>query len=614
MMRARVAALWTLAIAAAGCGDPTLRVAVEVPAGFDGDEITIVVRAYASDAYACDQVEFSEVTMAELQAAFVDEATVGGADDTLSDVPREGAKLFVAEGLDATGRRVFAGCEGRGEITGDEVVTIVGHSIATTTISGDQLDQPFARRMIGVTAVDANGDPLDGRAVRWRSFGPTGAFETSGGVATSTNAICTARGIAQVTPEDPTTPGPIAAQIYVSWAEALPPALCGFIAEPNAPTVALDDGFTSARTPSCVVRTEANEDVVYCLTRPNISGSRGIVRLTLVGNMLGLFRLTQMTKGNALVVAPDANGDGDEDLYAVAVVEGTNDVTWSGLAGTPDGGTVTVCTGSGCLVEVTRIVATPACGGTPGLAVIAADIGANDRFIVTSLAGEPTGAFVDEPALNAVTLVAGGCVTDSTSDGASHPAFATRLGAALLNVNQVRVLCPDTVLCKAQWVGAGAVGFSDGARPRLLSSEIDLSGNVIVESEIAIAQGQLFLVERGRTPTVGAAQSLASGDLDADGHVDLVWTMAFDAPLPTQFSNRIQIALDTTDRDLPFPGRLTGLSPERRSDARAQVLVADLDHDGHDDVLAFSDVDATLYRAGVSVEPMTPIGTETLCR
>ena len=80
-----------------------------------------------------------------------------------------------------------------------------------------------------------------------------------------------------------------------------------------------------------------------------------------------------------------------------------------------------------------------------------------------------------------------------------------------------------------------------------------------------------------------------------------------------EITNRIQLALDASKRGLPFPGRLTGLSPPKRSNARAQLLLADLDHDGHDDVLTFSDVDASLYRTGVTVEPMDPTGAETLC-
>jgi hypothetical protein len=627
-MKVAVVALVILA----GCDDPSLRVEVIATEGFAVATTTVTV--YQSDTLTCRDIELGFAGTDTLSAAFVAEAVLELGDE-LVGVSRLEPKLFVAEARDADGRRLYAGCEARGEITGNEVVTISTFAIATTSINGDSVDKPFGQRQIRVAAIDANGRPIDERHVEWASYGVHGSFAGAGEMM-SDPQLCTRRGAATIEPRDPETPGPIAAQVRVSWADATPPPLSGFIQDVAA--VSLDRGG-ARKAPACAVRREATgtggaiEDRVYCLQSPLASDpdDRTLVELDLGGNGQPFLGPVLGSYLSHHVLATDDDGDGRDDLYAVErVASGSTRVQWTGVAGTADPASppIDACAGithPECeLTEVAQVVHVPGCGVGDGFVAINfsidgnggmnAGVGATPYVVVfTDLRGNqlpvsPLAAMAD---VIRIDLLAGGCVAEATTEATVHQAFAARIttGDPVPSVSNLLIADCAGQPCTARWQGFGAVGFSRGAAPRLISSELDISGNVIVESEVVIGQNGLLLIEKARTQTAAAARAITTGDIDLDGNEDLAWSqfLADDAGIT---ANRVQIAVG---RDgLPFAGRLTGISPVLTG-AQAAILMAKIDDDDVPDLVTYSGEEAAVYRSGVTIEAGDAPGEETLC-
>jgi hypothetical protein len=612
--------LVALAIAGApACSDPSLRIEVIPVDGLAADTTVVTVYEPEADDVTCDDVEFGAVTAAELELAFTAEAVVEDG-EALTGVSRLGTKLFVAEGRAGT-RRLYAGCEQRGDITGDETVTITTAAIATITVSGGQLDLPFAAREIRVAAVDPDGRALDQRRIRWESYGVSGAFAPDA-FAASPPDVCTDQGLATLEPADPTTPGPIAAQIRVSWAETTPPPLSGFI-QHQPPTVDLRElGAATRQSPACALRREVTGggdpvDHVYCLKRalqPDDPRRVVEVELDVDADTLALRPTASLVQSNHLIATRAESGPPVTDaLYAIELAG--DRIQLVGIAGTPSPPSFDPCTavaGACALDEIRRAVVVPGCGAGAGFIAISFATGdaTPDAIVFTDLAGALLP--IEAPVLGAARfeLLAGGCVAEATTAGTQHQAFAVRVtpfDPELAPFNTLVALC-DGAPCTARWPGFAAVGFSVGPRPRLLSSEVDITGNVVVESEIIVGGAELGLIERGRTPTTAAARSITSADVDGDGAEDLAWSQFLIGEASTV--NRVQLAIGRTD--LPFPGRLTGLSPELDG-SQAVLLFARMDGDAAPDLLTFTDEQVALYRSGVSVPPLPAAGLETTC-
>lgn len=623
---------WVMAVAlaVAGCNDPSLRIEVVPPTpGFDDvAQISTTVTVYQSSTIDCFAIEVGKADPEQLAIAKVATANVE-AGESLVGVSRTQPKLFVAEAFDVPAdpamepRRLYAGCEARGEITDDEVVQIQTFAVATTTISGDALDRPFSRRRIDVAAADALGRPIDDRHVEWTSFGVEGSFAGEGS-ATSKPDLCTDVGIARVEPLDPDVPGPIAAQIRVSWAESTPAPLSGFIAAvTNQVSLAAVGADNTRYPPACAVRREGSppRDHVYCLGKPqSFADPRPVLQLVVNGAALEARSLTPATSVLANYLIATGDGAGDDDLYAIER-DVSGRVQWTGVAGTADGGTYDPCTfatGACTAGPIQRVVVVPACNpGDEGFVITTfPQTGKPDFPVVTDLHGNPRIPQPDIPdpgvEIAAVDVLAGGCVSEATTPPVTHQAFALRFTPTATTASPFNTLIAscDGVPCSARWSGFGAVGFSTGATPRLVSSDLDITGNVIVESEIVPADpGKLLLVERDRTAAAAQARSIATADIDGDARVDLAWSQfLLDDTGSTE--NRVQLAVD---RDgLPFPGRLAGISPGLPGD-QALVLFADVDANGVPDLVSYSDTSAAVYRFGVEVPHGTPTEPETTC-
>src|SRR5688500_17033310 len=123
--------LVALAVAcAAGCGDPAVEVSFTVPADYRALVAAVVLEVLAPPAaepFGCDQLAFGEVAPETAALALVQQVAVrGGGSAPLSGIPRTGAKLLVARGLDGADNAVVAACAELGDIDGDVAVELIG--------------------------------------------------------------------------------------------------------------------------------------------------------------------------------------------------------------------------------------------------------------------------------------------------------------------------------------------------------------------------------------------------------------------------------------------------------------------------------------------------------
>jgi hypothetical protein len=261
---------------------------------------------------------------------------------------------------------------------------------------------------------------------------------------------------------------------------------------------------------------------------------------------------------------------------------------------TPPGQTSQLCRVAGC--QPTRVVTVPGCGAAPPRVAIELDPALGSLSYVTtySVDGSPRGD-LDIGAVE-VRLLGGGCVSDAT--GALCQ--STAVSAPNMGVNYALIACPNRAPGLARWSGFGGAGFVDDAsgEARLVGSELDVDGVALVEWVVAPDGGTGYvLVERRRQSIAAPAASVVTGRFDGDATLDLAWLLE-----GVTGRARLQVALDTGD--LPGGVRLMGISPEYQSDAArdaAQILGADLDDDGTDDVIGYRQSEVVVYPMGVTV-------------
>src|SRR5882724_1621264 len=103
-------------------GDPTLDLAVHHPSAAAYGVTQTLVTVYFGNDVSCSEIEFGDLSDAELAAITVDE--VDATDGGRLELSRLGGKSLVARGYDAQHRFVAAGCKDVGEIAGTTKVTI----------------------------------------------------------------------------------------------------------------------------------------------------------------------------------------------------------------------------------------------------------------------------------------------------------------------------------------------------------------------------------------------------------------------------------------------------------------------------------------------------------
>lgn len=230
----RLAVVVVLGVVACG-DDPSLRVDVEHPIAVTRTTISV----YEPQSFDCEDVEFGDVSDAELAAARVAELEIAGdvVTGSLEDLSRTAPKVIVARGFDMEGTLATAGCADKGVIEGRDQITIVTDRAALASIGPLVLagNDPFS---LTVVLTDTRGVALKGHPVSWRVYGPAGSTsapspnvledEESGVWRLEAPTCANADGVRKIHPVPPSTIGGFAVQIRPSWAIEPPPLVTGF--------------------------------------------------------------------------------------------------------------------------------------------------------------------------------------------------------------------------------------------------------------------------------------------------------------------------------------------------------------------------------------------------
>lgn len=598
-----------------GCQDPSLHVVVNLDPEFAEDVVRTQLLIYESPTLDCDAIRFGKATSDELAAALADEVMLESQRD-LHNISRVDPKVLVAFGLADDGRRLVAGCANKDLVSGADHIAIDTEAMAQVSVDSGSIDSTFGEQKLRVYAADPRGDRLDQREVRWESYGVAGAFAPFG-VAESEGELCIVDGVAVIQPADPTTAGPIAARVLVPWSDQ-PPALINGFVNTDPDTVELFGSTGSRAEADCVRRRrmvdDTPRDTVVCLgPRYGPQNTRDVTEIVWDSQADVALRRNLGSVDDPLGLVSSPTTEGTDDLY---VVHRTG--LFDGLDGTANGFTADFCVdeGAGCTYSPSRLVTIPGCNAEPPTVAIEFDI----LSLTTTAIGFYTTRGVGGPPhdqLLELHLSAAGCVADVT--GTVRPVVGGSVAVGSGNLNMIVFDCgfatANNAPCFVTWLGYPGIGFVDDTEVRVVGSQVGLRGIKIVEWVLARTTSDkpdlaYRLVERRRTDTASVPRSIAAGRFDADDAVDLVWAESLGDS--ESAINRLQVAVDIEVDGV----RLTGLSRPPGTflrDAAWQVMSADLDADGQDDIVGYSYRRAFVYRTGVPVSVMPPAGSQTTC-
>lgn len=558
--------------AIAGCEDPSLRVVVERPPAYAELVDRMEISVYERDGLTCDDIAFDKLSADQLRAILRSSGT-----GDLDAIPRLGHKAVVARGYGVASRPepeeklIVAGCTEVDEIGDGERVVIETEPVATAAIDSTLLPTGKGAIEIAVVAVDANLEGIDGKEVRWTTYGPSGSFPASGDLDEPASGVRLAGGEGAVRPTPPGMSGPYAVQVRVKWSTGLPPPISATMAElPLQRTLGqLDLAFIN----TCTIYTRNELPTLACLEKDSLT-SRFVRSYRLIGGAL-----TQVVTE---VSEPQVVG-----IYGVGkgVIAVRSDGTYSGLLGASASGSV--CPGGCGSGALSDVLGFSGCGGgSPGLFAFYRD-GLLPRLTATNLASGEQFTFNNPPLETGTALGSLGCVTDLESGGAAR-------AAATVNTSQRNLIymfglaAPIDRLRGQRQTGSGFVLV--GKEARLLTTEGDPTGLVVVESVLNKPNNSYRLFERRRSPAVASARHYVSGSFDLDDAADLAWDVAADEGDGAS-TRVIQILLG------PRQGRpaLVGRLPLADT---ADLLTADLDGDGVSELIGYGLNTVSIQRLG----------------
>jgi hypothetical protein len=559
------------ACAVLGCDDPSLRVVVERPAAYAKLVERVEISVYERADLTCDDIAFDKLSADELRASLRSSGT-----DDLDAIPRLGHKAVVARGYGRAGkpepedRLILAGCTEIDEIGDGERVTIATEPVATAAIDSAPMAVGKGAIEVAVVAVDANLEGIDGKEVRWSTYGPSGSFPASGDIDEPSTSTILRGGEGQVRPTPPGLIGPYAVQMRIKWSDGLPPPINATMAElPTQRSLGLPDpAFLNA----CTIYTRDNLPALACLEKDSLA-SRFVRSYRLIGGVL--------TQVAAPVSMPSAIG-----VYGAGagVIVVNSDGSIAGILGASVSGTV--CQGSCAGVTIVDVLGFQSCGaaGTAGLFAYTRE-GLSPRLVATVASTGEKYAFPNPPFDPTMTLGSVGCVTDLEIGGA--PRIAATVNTSMRSaIYLVGVPAPVERIRNGRQAGSGFT--VSGKEQRLLTTEGDPTGLVVVESVLNKPANTYRLFERRRSPAVAAARHYISGNFDLDDEADLAWDVLDDAEAQTRV---IQMLLAAR------PGRpaLVGRLPLADT---ADLLTADLDGDGISELIGYSGNSVSIQRLG----------------
>lgn len=528
-----------LLLALAACGeDPSLRVLVD----HERPPIDhVVVSVYESPSITCEQIEYADLTEAQLDALLVDEVTIigGEMEGTLDNLSRTDRKLIVVRGYSETGELLEGGCEAHDLVRPNDTMTVKTHVIADVSaeVQVDDNGIPVDPFRIGVILTDRDGVPLPDRPVSWRMIGPAGSHEIQ-----STNIRATDDGMWQpeepacsnangTTPVHPVTPnlvGGFATAVRVAWAKQVATQFSGVTntelaltdlaipAETKHPCAVSHKrtGGVLVKRLVCVDGTSAQE---FPVTLSNGVATLGTAASTSLGRPpIGLFALPMQSDATqSEVYAVDKDGN-IIPLFGAAPAQATLNC-------------------SECMNNVVDAIVAPACGQRDNekLLLVVRE-GTKDKVKVLPSRG---GIAVDVRGLAdaevnlTIALRNAGCVAAIGAMGYEERQLGVvDLVTPLASFTRGFYAC-NAASCKRVVlpVAEAAIGFTKTAPPYLIGTATDATGIVLATWGL-IADPTDPTTDRlvERAPRVASSMlpnRVAVGTFDTDDGPDMLWDL-----------------------------------------------------------------------------------------
>ena len=568
----------------AACSDPFVDVSLEIPDDYRArvsQVLLSVLSPPSTNAFDCEAVAFGEVTDADLRGATRSQVSVTqsqGASVALTSIPRDGDKLFIAQGLGDDGLPIVAACEPLGAFDSDATVALSATPTAVAATEVGSFDDVLPATL-DVQVNDFEGVALPGRDVRWSISSAAGGgalvrmrADESGRIAIDTTAL-------------PDVGGPVAISIRPKWSRGRPLTVDAF--HPLKPIYETTSDADPLAPPN---ETELGPQVAaYRIGRLGPSGQPGVVVLGVPGT--AFFRHVFMVYVDAS--CPDAicrrRTTFPRSLRSLGLItRGGRDAVFA-LTGsawlelTPGATGLVETTVPMSVVEATNIMDISSCDSADIDRVLA-----QERISGTLVAYADGGlvvqsAFTQLP--SSFFIVQSGCARHGSGDVVrAVTAIDIAAGAAIVAIDDDGTLRRG--LLPADALGAGFVSEVGGVGPFVAASTFGGDGGSI-ESFLVVTDensGELDLQAVSQIESPGIATQLAGGDLDGDAHADVASLMFLGDAVENR-ATRVAIGLGSG---------VTALSPQV-SGARSAVALYDFVGAGSDQLLIGSTTGFGIY-------------------
>lgn len=575
---------------AACADDPTLHVNVVHPQGV---EVARTVVSVYQGTFDCLAVEFGDLSADQLAAALAAEETIPHGD--LDGISRTDPKIIVARGYASDGRLITEGCAEKDVVTGADEIDVT--TVPTATASVALADPTHADAFgLAVEATDPDGQGLDGRAVSWRVYAPSGAMPAASGLDVAADSSwqpmapsCTQGGVAVIHPVPPSTVGGYAIQARVAWAAEPVPLYSSLVANLTTAPLTPPAGI---QHPCAIGHTAATTRLV-CLTGGGATQYQ-------VGSDGAISAGASVTVAGAVGVYATDSGE----VYAMTAGGNPMRVFPSAQAGS-----CSACTA----VAVDDVMLLPACGASPAK-VLVHNTGAGPQLLWMDPAGGPLTAFPvvlrSGELVSRLELGSAGCASELDP---AQGTYATQQVAVIdlsrpsgvPTASRAHFACTSSSCQSVDLpVAGGASGFFGGAQPYVIGTVLDATGVVLTSLLLAKNGSADHWVELAREPSAALPHRIVTAQLDDDTGIDKVWDMK------TRVGGLIEIAYARQVGDAPLEGLSAAL--QQQDLVALDLLAGDVTGDGHDDIVIIAQTsDGT--GTGVAVAPShAPAPTGTL--
>lgn len=591
----RLVVLAVLGVAA--CSDaPSLRVDVEHPLEVARTTISV----YEPQSFLCEQVEFGDVSEAELAAARVAEIEIAGdvITGSLEDLSRTAPKVIVARGFAADGTLASAGCAEKGEIEGADRINIITKlaalvSIGPLVVTGND---PFS---VPVVLTDTRGIALKGHAVSWRVYGPAGstaapspnvlADERDGVWRLEAPTCANADGVRRLHPVPPSTIGGFAVQIRPSWGIEPPPLVSGF--------TRIDAGLAPT-TPApgikhpCAIRSYDPPGAGPVVTSIVCVEATSTADTTLVGREYRVAVVNGQARVSAfgsdfLITEPQIAA-----VYSIPRSDTVRDVYALSRSGkvigllAPSVAPATVGALRPGSIAFDALVL-PRCSSLEPRLLIRVERATERRLVWMPVTGgiDQDWNAVRGPTTDVLSLRSTGCVTELDPRDVVDARQAVivdipaRDGTANRQTTSAYFDCvfPNKAQCFVDLpVARAGAGFFPGDTPSLVGANLDASGVVVSRWAVLFDAGSYRRVELDRVAAGAMPLHIAYGQFDTDGKPDAFWDTLSVEPNESGFQ--------LTYAQLAGTQPLSALSASMPLSV-VDVLVGDVTTDGKDDIV-----------------------------